>query len=39
MSGLSNRPNAANIYETDLLQIEEIFSLYFNCLNDKGWDK
>lgn len=39
MSGPSNRPNAANIYEKDLLQIEEIFSLYFNCLNDKGWDK
>ena len=38
MPGLSNNANAANIYEIELLQIEEIFSLYFKCLNDKGWD-
>lgn len=39
MAGLGNNAKAANFYEQELLQIEEIFSLYFKCLNDMGWDK
>lgn len=38
MAGLGNNAKTANIYEQDLLEIEEIFSLYFKCLNDRGWD-
>lgn len=39
MPRLSNNANTANIYEKDLLEIEEIFSLYSKCLNSEGWDK
>lgn len=28
-----------NIRDNDLLEIEEIFSLYSKCLNSEGWDK
>jgi hypothetical protein len=38
MAGLSNNAKVANFYEQELLEIEEIFSLYFKCLNDRGWD-
>jgi len=39
MATLSNTPNTANIYEQELLEIEDIFSLYSDCLKSEGWDK
>lgn len=39
MAAVSNTPNTANIYEQELLEIEDIFSLYSDCLKSEGWDK